>query len=453
MAMVKKYAKALLFTCIGGALFLGLSVEGRNCHYPVLGTDMIMDVQVIEDHKDALSHWQDIGVKDAVLINIDAHDDLRRLPAEGSEKYPAVSNGNFIQSAAKQGIVKKVIWVVPDTYDLFSDSGQRLAALLKKYGFAESDISTFKKKDSCFCGFTDGVPLTVCDIGTLPDLKGPILLTIDVDYFPEMIRSKRPEIAAGLQDTFNAMCQKKYKIKDVTVAYSINGGFMDCHYRWVGEMVVDSLRVPGLLSQKKLPYRYGYLQAIDNLLLFRRYEELLQEFAIFQGKGGSDPDLFLYAATACLTLGQTEKAFRYAENACLIDRGYCYGLAELGTSLLNLNKIATAERFFLRGYELAPKMDLGQFQLGMALKEAGRFDEAIRYFKIFRKSYGPLPIDFYIADTYRLEGDSSSALVFYNSGKNEITKNPSSLDRFADHAVTANFQALYEQQLSSSGKH
>jgi tetratricopeptide (TPR) repeat protein len=464
---VKNFTNPLLLLCLCCITITISLLWGERRQYPVLGTDMINNIEVIEDHKYALPHWRDIGVRDAVLVHIDAHDDLREFPpdkldelkseslhmkgrqsnvAEDQEKYPAVSNSNFIQAAARLGIVKKMIWVVPVTFDLFSDSGQRLAALLKECGFSDSDISTFRRKNNCFTGFSDGLPLTVCDIGTLPDLNEPILLTIDIDYFPAMIGAKRPEIPDALKDTFNALYKKRYKIRDATVAYSVNGGFLDCRYRWVGDLVVDTLRIPGLLSQKILPYRYNYLQSVDLLFQSRRYKELLHEFNTFQSEGGIDPNVYLYAAKTYQDLGQTEKAFLYAEKACLIDSNYCYGLPELGTGILDNSDIATAERFFLRGYELSPKMDLGQFRLAMALKRSGRLDEAIRYFKIFRSSYGPFPIDFYIAEAFLLKGDNSSALEYCNSGRSEIFRHPYVMDRFGDYSVIGKCAAFYEQQ-------
>jgi len=465
--MVNKYAKALLLLCLCCiSILLVLLIGGETRQYPVLGSDMIANIQAMEDHRDALTRWRDIGVKDALLVNIDAHDDLREFPSDklaelrgealpmngrkseaaGYQKmHSAVSNSNFIRAAASLGIVKKVIWVVPDTFELFTDSGQRLAELLRRNGFSARDISSFRRKNHSFSGSSDGLPLVICDIGTLPDLNEPILLTVDVDYFPAMIKAKRPEITAALKNTFKALYKKKYRIRDATVAYSVNGGFLDCRYRWVGDLVIDTLRIPGLLSQESLPCRYDYLQSVDLLLLLKRHKELLHEFSMFQIKGGSAPDVFLYAATAFQGTGETENAFLYAEKACLSDSSYCYGLAELGTSMLDKGDIAAAERFFLRGYELSPNMDLGQFRLAMALKGSGRLDEAISYFKVFRNSYGPFPIDFYIAETFLLKGDNSSALKYYNSGRSEIVRNPAVMDRFGDFSVIEKGAAFYEQ--------
>lgn len=446
---------------------IGLSVGREPRQYPVLGTDMITDLLAIEDHKDLLAHWQEIGVKDHLLVNIDAHDDLREFPSDKLDElrqrvlHPggrsatvskregngsALSNENFIKAAVKLGIVKKVIWVVPDSYDLFSDAGGRLAALLRKNGFPESDISSFRRKSNSFKGSSGGVQIMVCDIDRLPGLDEPILLSIDLDFFPAMISENGQSVTVALKKTFNALYRKKYKVRDVAVAYSVNGGFTGIHFRWVGNLVIDSMRIPGMLTQERLPGRYLYYQSVEQLMRSKRYKELLYEVATFQLKGGNDPNLCLYAAKASQSVGEMEKAFQYAEKACLTERSYCFGLPELGINMLEKGDIAAAERYFQRGYELNPKMELGQFRLAMALKKEGRLDDAIRYFRIFRNSYGPFPIDFYIGEAFQLKGDIFSALNYYNSARNEIIRNPSLLDRFGDYSVLEKCALFYEQQ-------
>src|SRR5512133_3204283 len=46
----------------------------------VLGKAPLKDLLVVEDHHRALSHWAEQGKRDAVLINIDTHDDFRWIP-------------------------------------------------------------------------------------------------------------------------------------------------------------------------------------------------------------------------------------------------------------------------------------------------------------------------------------------------------------------------------------
>lgn len=431
--------------------------------YPLLGKDMIANVTVLEDHRDALAHWSRKGFKNAVLMNIDAHDDMKRVPprqmaqvklacrqreeVSGAKKRmgPPLANGNFIHAAARMGIIGRVIWVVPTSYDLFSDPGNRLQALLTAYGFSADDISTFRLKKGSFTGTVDGIPLLICDSRSLPDLKEPIILTIDVDFFPAMLADHNLNITAALKQTFSNLSSKGYAIMDATVAYSVNGGFLDSCHRWVGDLVIDAVRIPGLLSLPRIPERYEFLQQADLLMQMKRYGELLAMLPSVPPDEERDPALLLYAAKAYHGIAELDKAFRYAETACLRDNRYCGGLPELGASTLEKG-VGQAERFFLRGYELSPEMDNGQFRLAMALKKAGRYDGAIDYFKVFREGYGPFPVDFYLAETCLLKGDESSARMYYDSGREELIGNPSMLNGYGDMATLEKGAAFYERK-------
>jgi tetratricopeptide (TPR) repeat protein len=460
--MANKYRMALLLVSLAGiAILIAISLRGQKRHYPRLGTDMITQIKVMEDHKGALNHWLETGITDAVLVNIDAHDDMRSIPVDqpgvvtprnqGNEagreiSTPQLSNSNFIRAAARQGIVKKVVWIVPRSYELFTDTGARMKAMMSLFGFAQRDIATFRKKNGCFTGTVDGLQLVVCDINTLPDLREPVLLSVDVDYFPAMNITDNQEISLALKETFKAIYHKNYRVRDTTVAYSVNGGFLDCSYRWVGDLVIDSLRIPALNGQEKLPFRYAYLQGVDLLLQMGRYDELMGELELFLKKDKREPAVLLYAAKASQGLGDMEKAFSYAEQACVRDSRYCYALPELGTALLESRGVALAEKFFCRGYELCPEMDHGQFRLALAMKNSGRHEDAIRFFKTFRKGYGAFPVDFYIAESFSLQGDNASALKFYDSGRDELVRNPSLLAGFGDLSVIERGAQFYESQ-------
>ena len=437
--------------------------------YPVLGTDGLKDVQLIEDHRDALQLWIRKGIRNAVLVNIDAHDDLKRVPTEdiqklkqaylrnpmelteaGHDGYPPPGNNNFIYIAAKLGIIKKVVWIVPSTYDIFSDSGTRLAALLKMYGFADEDILTFTPKGRSFVGTVDGIPVTICDIASLPKLREPVLLTLDVDYFPAMVNDASFAITKSVKETFKALFDRGYEVRDTTVAYSVNGSFLSTCYRWVGDLSVDILREPAVLSEDQLPARYLFLQRADMLLIMKRYQELLDHTATYLEKEGTDPSVYIYAAQAQQALGNSNESFRLAEKACVAEKSYCYGLPELGSVLLELYDLNMAEKFFSRGYALCPDMDHGQFQLAMALRKSGRHDDAIKYFQVFRNCYGSFPVDFYLAETYLLKGDEPSALAYYDSGRRTVVKNAALLSGFGDFKSLEKAAEFYERKGHSS---
>lgn len=449
-------------------LFFLLFIKTVDCkRYPVLGSDMLASAGIVEDHRDALELWTEKGVRGAVLLNIDAHDDMKRVQPGEMKKlkgvyerrikgesaaevcqagYGPVSNANFIYAAAKLGIVRKVIWVVPQGYGIFSDSGERLAELLKAYGFPEREIEGFELKGGCFAGKTAGIPLAICDEGALPDIREPLLLSIDTDFFPAAASADKSRIINHLKKTFTAVFAKGYTIRDAVVAYSVNGGYTSASYRWLGDLVADIIRAPGLIRQPELPDRYAFLQRADLLNIMGRHGELLNLVNPLLEAGISDPPVFLYAALACEGLGKRGDAFLWAEKACLADNGYCYGLPQIGTAVLNHGGLAAAERFFLRGYELRPGMDEGQFRFAMALKESGRYDEALRYFNAFRGIYGPFPVDFYMAETFRLKGDEGSALQYYDSGRRELSRAPLVLAGFGDLRIIGQAAAFYAQK-------
>ena len=68
-------------------------------------------VHLMENHDGAYYIWRDLGVKDRILVHIDAHHDM--WWAEDT-KASLVTIANFICPALKEGIVREVFWVVPD---------------------------------------------------------------------------------------------------------------------------------------------------------------------------------------------------------------------------------------------------------------------------------------------------------------------------------------------------
>ena len=187
------------------------------------------------------------------------------------------------------------------------------------------------------------------------------------------------------------------------------------------------------------------MQKADLFLQMERYEELLIHLSRIPEREVADPSVLIYEARAYLGLDNTRKSLEYAEKACLVDRNYCYGLPELGAAVLNRSGLAGARMLFDRGYELSPDMDHSQFNYAMALKKSGRYDEAIKYFKAFRDHNGPFPVDFYIAEIFRLKHDDVSTLKYYDSARNELARNPAALAGFGDVSVIKAAADFYER--------
>ena len=98
---------------------------------PVIGKDPIPELLTVEDHGMALARWAEQGIRDAVLINIDTHDDMRLIhedkiirlkelyrkkdwkgitEADSSADQGLYHVGNWIYAGVSLGIIKEVYW-------------------------------------------------------------------------------------------------------------------------------------------------------------------------------------------------------------------------------------------------------------------------------------------------------------------------------------------------------
>lgn len=431
---------------ITGLLLLGSITIFNHNSLPVLGKDSLVHLKPIENHKSALAHWLSSGIKNAVLVNIDAHDDIKRMPeiyiqelqGQPARKTSAtnaveedyrnfsdkVTNGNFIYAAAKIGLFKEVYWIIPAPIMLEKNRVELLVSLLDYYNFLRKDIKTFKMEGNCFKGLVNNIPLNICGLEALPDIDRPIILSIDTDFFPVAADSYNEKLIKSVHRTYKTLAAKGYQIENAAIAYSIDGGHLNTYHRWIGDLLIELLKSPGTVSEENMPNRYHALQQAEHLLMMGRNDDLFDHLLPYIERKTPDPAMLIYQAFALDSAGAEAHAYSFAEQACLADRNYCYGLCEIGGNLLPDHGLASAEKFFMRGYRLHPQMAFGQFTLAQAMLKNGRFDEAINYFMEFRKFNGSFPVDFYLGKTLMLMGDDTNAMTFFESARTELLKNP-----------------------------
>jgi hypothetical protein len=82
---------------------------------------------VMENHDEAYRVWRDAGVRQKILVHIDAHDDLVWTPDQGP-----INIANFICPALKEDMVREVFWVVPDQTWEDARSRKHLVRRLRK---------------------------------------------------------------------------------------------------------------------------------------------------------------------------------------------------------------------------------------------------------------------------------------------------------------------------------
>lgn len=426
------------------AFYFYCANTGWAGNFPVIGTDPIEKLSIVENHSEILEAWARRGLHEAVLMNFDAHDDMRWIRPEKikklwkyyeAEDWTAIKRadsvgddslydiGSFIYAAAQLDMVKKVCWVIP--FDILSrpDKIHALKAFLRAYEFPERDIQTFRMKQGRFSGILHGIPLMICDMGSLPDIEEPLVLSLDLDFLPPFARVHGLDKLSALMIFFEALHRKKYGIQEALMAFSVNGGYLSVHNRWIGEISVAILKNPHV-NDLPLPRLWRIWQRLDDVYEANDPDRILKIALPFIDVGGKDPNILLYTAFAYYAKGDFTKAFKYAEEACRIDSRYCYGLADIGQCLIDTQRLPKALKFFEAAYALKFDMNFRQKNLADALKEMGQYPEALTYYKIYQSRNGSFPVQFQIADTYRLMGDEESALKHFIGALKCLQKNP-----------------------------
>ncbi len=433
MNMPNKYLsckKACIFLFLH-LIFISLSCEKKEIS-PILGIDPIPNVARYEDHSEALAHWAEEGVRDAVIINIDTHDDIRRISKERISELEDIylrrdmktlreansladrslyNVGDFIFAAARLGIVKEAYWIIPFAHFAYPDTANRLRIFLETYGFSSEDINTFNMEGGCFRGLTDGIPLSLCGVEALPEIEEPVILSFDLDTLPTAAFEYKRDKTTAMQMIFDALFAKRYMVRDALVAYSVNGGYMRVLDKWLGDEAAKVMESPGYRGS----LLWTALQKADIAYKQKRLGKSMDQLMPFLGRFADEPAVQIYIAFAEMELGRIDDAFKYAEKACLTDRTYCYGLVELGYEIHQSAQSDGWEKFYRRGYGLNPGMNHRLVNMALHLRDDKRYDEALEFLFRHRKMNSLYPVDFLIGETMLLKGDEEGAGKYFDS--------------------------------------
>lgn len=412
-------------------------------HAPVFGKEAVQAPLVIEDHGDALMHWAKQGVADAILVNIDKHDDFRFI-ADGKieelrqiyrkKEWQSFANagkggdgslygiGNWIYAGARLGVFREAYWVVP--FDCFSRENAEvfLRGFLEIIHFSDEDIRTFHLLDNRFCGIFRGIKVTICGIESLPDISSPLLLSFCMDFFPAFSDAYRVSYLTAFSHTFEALYRKKYQIQDAVVSYSVNGDYyLQPHHRWLGDAVVKILGNPEMIRTPPTEL-LTLLQQIENDYRSVDGEGMLQ---LVDGHLVAYPTaaLFLYKAYAHLLLGNSEKSYLAAIECCRIDRLYSTALPFMGIMYYTKGNYTVAEKFFRAGVANNPQMSNGLFQFGHCLRKTGKLREALLVYEKDAFLQGAFPTQFLVAETHIFLNDPAAALKALNTAMTALKKN------------------------------
>lgn len=408
--------------------------------FPVAGYDPLF-AEIVEDHSQALMAWAKKGIQNAVVINVDAHDDLGWIEAEKIDRLAAIKQskdwqalqsgqgpnglyhaGSFLYAAYKLNIISRVYWVIPFSYFQVDDPAPALNRFLSDYGFLEKDIDSFTLEQGCYQGSRFGVPLVICGIESLPSIEGPVVLTIDADFFPSFSCFYNQDILTSISTFLRVLAEKEYQIQDVTIARSVDGGFLSIARRWIAEYLAAFLQNPKKMSAS-YPKDWLVRGLADIYYQNNQYYCLIDLINRFPEQRDQDFSLMVYHSFALFATGEREKAFDLACKIAAFDNRYAYLLADLGQWLIDYGEIDQALRYFQKAYQINPKMNFRQKNLAEALAKAGRYKEASYYYKIYQEKNGPFPAAFALGWVKLKIGRDDQAGAWFERGLNSLKNN------------------------------
>ncbi len=434
--------RQLLKTCLRFTIiffmllvFLAISKEGFLKELPIAGQDKLQPV-ILEEHSEALLRWAKKGLKDVILVNVDAHDDLRWIEPSKIEilrkikqdknwkafkeknsagKQGLYNIGSFIHAAYKLNIVSKVYWIIPFSYFDFPNPEERLNNFLNGYGFPQKDVNGFIMHKGCYKGTYYGTPLAICSTWSLPDIKDPVILTIDADFFPPFAISYKKDILTAMSLFFTRLKEKSYSILDATISTSIDGGFLNISRRWIVDSCSEFLSQPQKITGV-YPKKWLIFNLADIYYQNGQAKSLLDLTKRFQENYSQDISLISYQAFALLAVGDKEKAFQVARKVALFNKNYAYLLADLGQCLIDKGEIDTALKYFKEAYKLNTQMNFRHKNLADVLFKAGRYEQALYYYDIYREKNGLFPVAFNIGLTKLKQDNNEQAGIWFRRG-------------------------------------
>jgi Flp pilus assembly protein TadD len=370
---------------------------------------------MMEDHDGAYYAWKQAGIKERILLHIDAHIDwdwiadknpldilqaqsLQQLESmleerglwnlSGRQGKELVHIGNYIYPALNEGIVKEFFWVVPDS---FEENPTEWRHVIRQFqNLQRINPQTMKSVSidgNRVVAEIAGTRVTACSLPDLPAIQEPVLLDIDTDF---LMRDPAEAYHTGedpwrqlpwlwpgeLVARLNA---KAIRTDFVTIAYSVEGGFTPLPYKYLGDELALRLKHPSLPERDRVALSHKR-KAAD----FRRAQELEKAIAEFEQASAVAPEdasahfslAYLYDET-----GAADQAAALYRRAVQLDPAYKTTYNSFGFLYLSMGKLDRASAEYRRMLRWDPQNADAHYGLAEVLAAQQRWDEAMRQYR------------------------------------------------------------------------
>jgi tetratricopeptide (TPR) repeat protein len=382
----------------------------------------------MENHDTAYHVWRESGVRQRVLIHIDAHHDMW-WTADGAP----VTIANFICPALGEDLVREIFWVVPDASWESARTRRpilrHLRAIIKGYPAPSSSVRVTEREMSTV---VLGKTLHVLPLRHLPRIEEPVLLDIDVDYLliPRVSHGETDRHApvpwCWPDELLSRLTDLQVRTDLATIVYSVEGGYTPLKWKYLGDELALRLRQsaaddPGaqgmsLLREGSLVARRGDVGVAETC--YQRAKPLLPDSAapcyhlahLYLDSGRRDAARTLYrealardstyrtpynsAGIACYGQRRLEDSRREHERTLALDPGDSYAHFGLGQIAADQKRWADAESCLRAALALDDCLPDAWRLLGRVLTKEKRYHEAIlayqRYLKLVLHGRKPL---------------------------------------------------------------
>lgn len=377
-------------------------------------------IALIENHDQAYYEWRKRQFRNEILIHIDPHIDYQLTTRQN------INIGNFIYLAIKEKIISEIYWLLPGGKKEFKTTLIFIRETLKKI----QRLTNTSAKHSHPIEYNNGlitttlerIPLHISILETLPTIKKPVLLDVDIDFFViDSFRKSSPLVDIGKRkpwiriDKFVDFIKKKVKkIKFTTICYSVNGGYTPIIFKTLGDKLALKL---GFLD-KDLSKR---LLAGENFYTFRRFlergnieearkyfnlalilnekygvpdnnygflflknkeiEKAEQEFNLFLKVNPLDAYSLVGLAIVYIYKGKFRESKVYLEKAVRIDSNSKLALFYLSLIEFKLGNYKRAKKYILKCYKIPSYKVLMTYLLGRLHEKEGKIKLAEKMYQ------------------------------------------------------------------------
>lgn len=262
---------------------------------------MTTPIFLFEDHCESYLHWKDAGLKDLCVVHVDAHLDVadEGLTKDTLEKLAACKTstemeeyrknedilwggfhpGNYLYPAMKDGTVSRLVWVIPEHLtgrnEFLAWAREHLQEWME---LTLSDYDSLHNEGNRIAGKLAGFDFEICFLKDLDCSSDNIVWDIDTDYLIDNYDYawKSP------MELVESLKKKAPNPKMITIAYSVNGGYLSPEQKYLGDMVKLAIEegIPADMTEN-----YNHILKGDNII--SDYRELSRYSDI--NSGSSSP--------------------------------------------------------------------------------------------------------------------------------------------------------------------